>query len=65
MQLRSLIKRHWLFLGATHNLNTADLFVAIYDSVRETRNLTFPNSVSIDSTTYNVTVTLYSHRVDV
>jgi hypothetical protein len=43
--------------GVTHALGTADLIVAIYDSATGTRNLIIPNSVSIDSTTYDVTVT--------
>ena len=43
--------------GATHGLGTADLVVVIYDSATGTRNLLIPNTVSIDSTTFNVTVT--------
>lgn len=43
--------------GATHALGTADLGVCIYDSASGTRNLLIPNSVSIDSNTFNITVT--------
>lgn len=42
--------------GATHGLGTADLIVAIYDSATGTRNLVIPDSVSIDSSTFDVTV---------
>ena len=43
--------------GSTHQLGTANLLVAVYDSATGTRNLIVPDSVSIDSTAYDVTVT--------
>lgn len=46
--------------GSTHRLNTADLSVSVYDASTGTRNLIFPNSVSIDSTVFDVTVTFVS-----
>jgi hypothetical protein len=48
--------------GATHGLNTADIVVSVYDSGTGTRNLIIPNSVSIDSTTFNVTVTFQNSQ---
>lgn len=46
--------------GATHGLGTADLVVAVYDSATGTRTLVIPNSVTIDSTLFTVTVTFAS-----
>ena len=43
--------------GTTHGLNTADLNVAVYDSATGTRNRIEPASVSIDSASFNVSVT--------
>ena len=46
-----------IITGATHGLGTADLGVFIYDSSTGTRNIVIPNTVSIDSTSFDVTVT--------
>lgn len=42
--------------GATHKLATADITVTIWDSASGTRHIIQPASVSIDSTTFDVTV---------
>lgn len=44
-------------LGTTHNLLTADLSVTVWNSATGTRSVIMPNTVSVDSTTFNVTVT--------
>lgn len=43
--------------GATHGLGTADLRVTIWDSASGTRRWVEPQSVAVDSTTFDVTVT--------
>lgn len=43
-------------LGTTHGLGTADVQVSVYDAATGTRNLIIPDSVQIDSTTFNVTI---------
>lgn len=43
-------------LGTTHQLLDADLMIAIYDSATGLRNLVMPDSVMIDSITFDVTV---------
>ena len=48
--------------GATHGLGTADLITAVYDSSTGTRNLIIPNSVSVDTSTYDVTITFGSSQ---
>jgi hypothetical protein len=44
-------------LGSTHNLGTADLSVTVWNSATGTRSQIIPNTVQVDSTTFNVTVT--------
>jgi Protein of unknown function (DUF2793) len=44
-------------LGTTHGLGTPDVSVTVYDSATGLRNLILPNSVSVDTSTYNVTIT--------
>lgn len=46
--------------GATHGLGTADLIIQVYDSATGTRNVIIPNTISVDSTTFNVTITFVS-----
>jgi hypothetical protein len=43
--------------GTTHNLGTADLQVTVYNSATGTRTLLIPNTVTVDSTLFTVTVT--------
>lgn len=43
--------------GTTHNLGTADLTVHVYDSATGTRTMIVPQSVAVNSTTFDVTVT--------
>jgi hypothetical protein len=43
--------------GATHNLGTADLSVTVWNSASGTRSIIVPNTVSVDSTSFNVTIT--------
>lgn len=43
--------------GATHNLGTADLSVTVWNSASGTRSLIIPNTVQVDSTSFNVTIT--------
>lgn len=42
--------------GATHGLGTADLQITIFDSATGTRTVILPDSTTVDSTTFNVTV---------
>lgn len=44
-------------LGSTHNLGTADLNVVVWNSATGTRSIIQPNTISVDSTTFNVTIT--------
>lgn len=44
-------------LGTTHNLLTADLQVVVYNSATGTRSQIVPNTVSVDTNTFNVTIT--------
>lgn len=43
--------------GTTHNLGTADLTIHVYDSATGTRTMIVPQSVAVNSTTFDVTVT--------
>jgi hypothetical protein len=43
-------------LGVTHGLTNADLMVAIYDSGVGLRTLIIPDSITIDSSTFDVTI---------
>jgi hypothetical protein len=43
--------------GVTHNLLTADLSVTVWNSSSGTRSVIIPNTVTVDSTTFNVTIT--------
>lgn len=48
--------------GATHKLATADITVTIWDSASGTRHIIQPASVSIDSTTFDVTIIFASSQ---
>lgn len=43
--------------GATHNLGTADLSVTVWNSSTGTRSEIIPNTISVDSTSFDVTIT--------
>lgn len=47
----------WSIPGATHGLGTADLLFTIFDSATGTRTVIVPDSVTVDSTVFDVTVT--------
>ena len=47
----------WTITGATHGLGTADLTVAVYDSGSPTRTRITPGSVTINDSTFDVTIT--------
>lgn len=42
--------------GVTHALGTADLIATVYDSASGARHVVIPDSISIDSNTFDVTV---------